>query len=477
MHLPRVFPILAGALLCACASTPAPPPAPSAPPARPALAACRLPESGASALCGVLTVPEDAAQPQGRQLGLRVVVLPATRQLALPPLVHLDGGPGIPATGAAEFYATAGAAYRTHRDVVLMDARGTGGSAPLECPVTVAHPLRPVLDAATVAACRERLAATADLARYGTADAVQDIERLRQALGHERLDLVGLSYGTRVAQEYARAYPQHVRAMALLAAVSPADKLPVTFAPNAAAVLEAIGRRCRADRECRAAIPSLSRDVALLRGRLAGGPVAVTLPDGTAAELAPGPFWEAVRAQLTTTGQQRRLPWLLHEAAQGRYEPLLAAIVPRAAEPGANAVLLSASCAEDTLHLGEGEIAAAAETVFGRYRADQQLAACRAWGVPAAPRPEFLTGDVPVLLMSGSMDHVTPPAGARAIAQRLPNARVVVIPELGHFPDGVAHMECYDAIINRFFELGSARDLDLGCVLRMQPPPFELPRR
>jgi pimeloyl-ACP methyl ester carboxylesterase len=475
MHLPRAVAVLAGALLGACASSP-PPQAPDAAPSALTPKPCRLPESGASALCGVLSVPEDATRPQGRQLGLRVVILPATRQHALPPLFHLEGGPGVPAAGAAEFYATAGAAYRTHRDVVLMDPRGTGGSAPLECPVTVSHPLQPVLDTATVAACRERLAMGADLARYGTADAVLDVERLRQALGHERVDLIGLSYGTRLAQEYARAHPQRVRAMALMAAVSPADKLPATFAANAAAVLDALAQRCRADRDCRAAIPNLPRDLALLRGRLAGGPIAVTLPDGTPAQLAQGPFWEAVRAQLATTGQQRRLPWLLHEAAQGRYAPLLAAIVPRGAELGSNAVLLSVSCAEDTLHLTEAEIAAAPDTVFGRYRVDQQLAACRAWGVPAARRPDFLAGDLPVLLMSGGMDHVTPAAGARAIAQRLPNARVVVVPELGHFPDGLSHMECYDELINRFFELGSAKDLELGCVLRMRPPPFELPR-
>lgn len=473
MHVPAAVVALAGALLAACGATPAPPPAP-APASALKPAPCKLPPGAGSALCGALTVPEDAATPAGRQLALRVVVLPATGPRALPPLYHFEGGPGLPASIAAEFYATVGAAYREHRDVVLMDQRGTGGSAPLACPVFVTHPLVPVLDTATVAACRVRLGEAADLGRYGTADAVRDVEQLRVALGHERIDLVGLSYGTRLAQEYARAHPQRVRAMALLSPVSPADKLPVTFGPNGAAVLAALVQRCREDRACRAAIPDLARDIALLRGRLAGGPVAVTLPDGTPAQLTQGPFWEAVRAQLATTTQQRRLPWLLHEAAQGRYEGLLAAIVPRA-EPGANATLLSVSCVEDTLHLTEAEIAASADTVFGRYRVDQQLAACRAWAVAPAARPGFATGDWPVLLMSGGMDHVTPPAGAHAIARHLPRARVVVVPELGHFPDGLAHMECYDALINRFFETGDAAGLSLDCVRDMQPPRFELP--
>lgn len=447
---------------------------PAAPPSPLKPAPCKLPASADAALCGVLTVPEDWGRTGGRELTLRVVVLPATGPRALPPLYHFEGGPGLPASIAAEFYATFGAAYRRYRDVVLLDQRGTGGSAPLTCPVFVTHPLLPVLDTPAVAACRVRLGEGADLARYGTAEAVRDVEHLRAALGHEQVDLIGLSYGTRVAQEYARAYPQRVRAIALLSAVSPEDKLPVTFGPNAAAVLASLVQRCRADRACSTAIPDLARDLALLRGRFAGGPVTVALPDGASAQLAPGPFWEAVRAQLATTAQQRRLPWLLHEAAQGRYEPLLAAIVPRA-EPGENATLLSVSCVEDTLHLTEAEIAASADTVFGRYRVDQQLAACRAWAVPPGPRPAFATGDWPVLLMSGAMDHVTPPAGAQAIARHLKNARVIVVPELGHFPDGLAHMECYDEIVNRFFETGDATRLDRSCMRGMQPPPFEVP--
>jgi pimeloyl-ACP methyl ester carboxylesterase len=473
MHLPGAVVVLAGALLAACGTTPAPP---AAPPSASLLkpAPCKLPAAAGAAHCGVLTVPEDWSRTGGRELTLRIAVLPATGPRALPPLYHFEGGPGLPASIAAEFYATVGAAYRRNRDVVLMDQRGTGGSAPLACPVFVTHPLVPVLDTATVAACRVKLAATADLARYGTADAVRDVEQLRLALGHEQIDLIGLSYGTRVAQEYARAQPQRVRAMALLGALSPEDRLPATFGPNAAAVLGALTQRCRQDRACRAAIPDLARDLSLLRGRLAGGPIDVTLPDGRPAQLTPGPFWEAVRAQLVTATQQRRLPWLLHDAAQGRYEPLLAAIVPRE-EPGANGALLSVSCGEDTLHLTEAEIAASADTVFGRYRVDQQLAACRAWAVPPAPRPAFATGDWPVLLMSGGMDAVTPPAGAQAIARHLKNARVVVVPELGHFPDGLAHMECYDELIVRFFETGDAAGLDRGCIRDMRPPPFDLP--
>jgi pimeloyl-ACP methyl ester carboxylesterase len=78
----------------------------------------------------------------------------------------------------------------------------------------------------------------------------------------------------------------------------------------------------------------------------------------------------------------------------------------------------------------------------------------------------------PALLLSGSMDYVTPPEWAAQIAAQMPNARTVTIPLLGHFPDGLSNMECYDSLIARFFEAGSAEHLDTSCVAKMSPPPF-----
>jgi pimeloyl-ACP methyl ester carboxylesterase len=292
-----------------------------------------------------------------------------------------------------------------------------------------------------VAKCRDRLARRADLSRYSTADAVADLEAVRSALGHERIDLAGLSYGTRLAQEYLRRHPDRVRALALLGSLPPGEKLPLPFARNAQRVLDALARET----------PGMAEDIAALADK-------------------GGRFWEAVRALLTTADSQRQLPSLLHEAAQGRMEPILRAMTHP--PMGADGLLLSVSCPEDTLHIAEAEIAAQPRTVFGRYRVDQQIAACKAWKVP--PRQvdqSFVTAPVPALLMAGSMDHVTPPEWAEQIAAHLPASRVVVIPRLGHFPAGLSHMECYDEIIARFFEAGSAAGLDLSCIATMQPLP------
>src|SRR5262249_18421083 len=134
---------------------------------------------------------------------------------------------------------------------------------------------------------------------------------------------------------------------------------------------------------------------------------------------------------------------------------------------------LSVSCAEDTLHITEGDVAAQPASVFGRYRVDQQIVACKAWKVP--PRQvdrTFVAARKPVLLLAGSMDQITPPGGAADLAPHPPASRGVTIPLLSHFPDGLWHMECYDEILAQFFEAGDASGLDLACIRTMQPPPF-----
>jgi pimeloyl-ACP methyl ester carboxylesterase len=407
----------------------------TAPPPQLALTPCQR-----ELQCGTLTVAENRAAPS-RTITLDIVVVPATGDRTLPPLYYLDGGPGVDATGSAQFWVTDGAIHRRHRDIVLVDQRGTGARG-FACPEVTVN----AFDPAAVTACRDRLTARADLAHYTTAEAVADLEAVRAALGHAQIDIAGLSYGTRVAQEYLRAHPDRVRAMVLLGALPPDEKLPLPFPSTAQAVLDRLVSQCAADPDCHTAIPDLAGDIA-------------RLPRG-------GRAWELIRAQLTTTTGQRALPWLLHQAAAGRAE-IAAAPAP---DHGSNGLLLSVSCPEDTLHITDAEQAAARTTVFGDYRIAQQRRACATWGTSPIDVPRsFVTSNAPVLLVVGEMDHVTPPEWSAKIASHLPNARVVTIPLLGHFPIGLSHPECYEAIIAAFFE---RRELPVACIATMQPPPF-----
>lgn len=462
--------LLLAAALAACA---APPPTPYEAAPRLDLLPCQVRTVQEPLLCGTLAVPENRARPYGRKVTLNVVVAPAISVKSLPPLYWLEGGPGLPASGSVAFWATEGLLHRRDRDVVLVDQRGTGGSGALNCEANFASPFEPVLGADSGRRCRYAVPPGVEASQYTTAAAVADLEAVREALRHDKIDLAGISYGTRLAQEYLRAHPDRVRAMAFLGTVSPLDKLPASFAPAAQAVLGRLAQQCRADAACRRAVPDLDRDIASLKSKFAGGPVRIAGPDGKAVTLEAGPFWEAVRAQLAATASQRRLPWRLHEAAQGRFAPLLEAMkVPP--DTAGNGLLLAVSCPEDTLNLSESELAPLRDTVFGDYRARQQIAACGEWpGSAIEWTRRIVTSDVPALFLAGDMDAVTPVSAARDVAAGLVNGRVVVIPSLGHVPEGLSHMDCLDQLIYDFFHAGTAATLDVSCVATMQPPPFQ----
>src|SRR5207237_8566775 len=176
---------------------------------------------------------EGAAAKTGRKIKLNIVVLPAlVDQPAPDPIFYLAGGPG----GAATIYASADFITQLHRrrDVVLVDQRGTGKSNPLVCnfhgdttDMRSYFVESMMLDA--VRACRDELAKTADLRLYTTTIAMADLDDVRAALGYDRVNVYGGSYGSTTALAYLHLYPQHVRT-ATVTGVAPLDyKLPLPF--------------------------------------------------------------------------------------------------------------------------------------------------------------------------------------------------------------------------------------------------------
>src|SRR5262249_14203289 len=195
----------------------------------------------------------------GRKIKLHLVVLPALeeRPRAIP-LFDVAGGPGVPSSGAAGFYATDGKVHRRHRDVVLLDQRGTGESSPLRCPeLELPDPGTSMYPPDAVRRCRRTLEKHADLAQYTTANAAADLDAVRAALGYDQIDLFGLSYGSRLSLEYIRRYPARVHAAILIGTVADGKKLPLWHARNAQVVLDRIFEECGADRACHAAFPNV----------------------------------------------------------------------------------------------------------------------------------------------------------------------------------------------------------------------------
>jgi len=227
------------------------------------LAACALPPGArAAARCVIVPVLEDRARPDGPIIPLRVVVLPATAADSAPdPVFYFTGGPGQAATDGLAGTLSETAGTRARRALVLIDQRGTGASRPLRCELpdterALVGWLTGAFDGDALRACRARLLAEGvDLARYTTADAVDDVEAVRRALGYPRINLFGVSYGTRVAVEYLRRHPERTRTATLRGVHAPDSRFPLEIARDAQRALDLTLAACELDRACRASYP------------------------------------------------------------------------------------------------------------------------------------------------------------------------------------------------------------------------------
>ena len=445
---------------------------------------CRLPRIDEKLLCGQLTVFENRQTRVGRTIELNVVVVPAFDQKTkAEPLFDLAGGPGAAATEGATFYARQGRAYRGHRDVVLVDQRGTGKSNPLSVPrkKTPQHYLSEMYPVDYVKSLRQTLEQRADLTQYTTSIAMDDLDDVRAWLGYDRINLIGLSYGTRAALVYMRQHPERVRTVTLIGVAPTNLKMPMYHAQAAARALDLLLQQCEQDADCHQAFPQIRNDWTSLLLQLGREPARVEYspPDKSAPamlEIQRDIFAEKIRTWMYGREQASRIPLIIHQAAHGDFGPFLReAIGPSIPDFIADGMYLSVTCAEDVPFINQEEAAKLnAGNPFGNYRVFQQTRACSMWPQGKIP-PAFLepvSSNVPVLLFSGNMDPVTPPQRGEEVARHLPNSRHVIIPQAGHGVDGLAEPECVDRIIMEFMDKGDVKDLDLGCVERMAPPPF-----
>jgi pimeloyl-ACP methyl ester carboxylesterase len=441
---------------------------------------CQVAGAEETLKCGTLSVPENPARPDGRKIDLHIVVLPAVEANShRAPLFDLAGGPGLAASEGASFFATAGQIHRQHRDVVLVDQRGTGQSHPLHCPeIESESPLAPMYPPDAVRRCRLQLSRDADLSQYTTLNSARDLEAVRVALGYPTIDISALSYGTRLALTYMRTFPEHVRSAALTGTVSDDAKIPLYHGRNAQTTLDALFRDCADDVACHHAFPGLAQRWQAVLKSVGAGTTVVDSVDGkeTKIHLTAGPFAETFRQLLVTTSGQRQIPYQIDRMSRGDFQPFLTRTLHGGSPTFAEGLLLSITCAEDVPWITPNDRRRASEGTFlGSYRIDEQRRACNVWNVPAINIAHAHSSiNVPVVFFAGDRDGVTPRAWAADVATNFPNSRVVTIPKLGHFPEGLEHMECFDEVMSDFFAQGNAKNIDTTCVATMAPPTFAI---
>jgi len=455
-----------------------------------ALEPCRIADIdglvSAEARCGKYEVPENPDDPNGKRIELAVAVVPAVATKSKPdPVFLIAGGPG---QGTIEGYAPllgALGGIRRERDLVLVDQRGTGGSNRLDCAIPE-HSLEagdiPPAELRKLARdCLPALPGRPEF--YTTSIAVRDLDAVRAALGYATVNVFGGSYGTRVAQHYARRYPEHTRTVVLDGVVPPALALVPAIAIESQRALDGVFVRCAADAACNERFPALSEQFARLDAQLRKNPVRVTLADpvtGASRKV------EVTRAHLVTMARMLTyspwtasiLPLLLHEAAtNGNYAPL-AAQAEMVGEDLERMIAMgmhnSVVCAEDAPRFDDAVSREALEaTAIGPLMLDSMRAICEVW--PRGPvDPDFakpLDSPVPALLLSGEFDPATPAAYGATAARGFRNALHLVVPGQGH---GQTHLPCVQRLLRDFIDAGTAQGLDSKCIGQIKPAPFFL---
>ncbi len=456
--------------------------------AKPVLEPCRISDRdglvSVAARCGKLALAEDPDDPEGPQIELAIAVVPAIATRAKPdPLFLIAGGPG---QGAIEGYAPILGAYagiRRERDLVLVDQRGTGDSNRLDCAMPddalESGDITPAQLRAIAVDCLKALPGRPQF--YTTSIAVRDLDAVRAALGYETINVAGGSYGTRVAQHYARRFPERTRAIVLDAVVPPALALVPQIAIESQRALDALFARCAAHPDCNSRFPDLAAQFAKVNSELRRAPVAISMPDPVTGEfravkVTRGHLMTMARMLTYSDRTASILPLVLHEAAtNGNYLPLAAQaeILGEGLEDMiAMGMHHSVVCAEDAPRF-TGAVARSEleRTYLGTLMLDGMSAICEVWpkGPVDADFGEPLSSKVPALLLSGEFDPATPAVYGAAAAAGFANALHIVVPGQGH---GQARLPCIQGLLRRFIESGSAAGLDTACVAQIRPAPF-----
>ncbi len=473
-------------------------------------------KEGSSVNCGFVVVPEHHGNPSGATIRLAVARFRGTgKTTAAEPIIYLEGGPG---GGSLDSSASTFAAhYTAGHDLILFDQRGVGQSQPsLNCPEVATQYSRDIRlrerateeEEHTIAAlirCHDRLAAKYDLTAYTTAENAADVSDIRLALGYEKVNLLGVSYGSYLALAVMRDFPQIVASALIDAVVPPQRDHYGDFAVNLDHALNLVFASCAADQSCNSSFPAFRADFSQVVATLNAKPLTVTTNSGDWGDNDP----RSASAFIFTGDRlvQFMLQYL-YAASSIRYLPMLIAQL-KGGDPSLLRALLRASSNDLSSSFSQGMLWSVRcsdylhsviemrywrrhETCCRKYKTGylpSELSGyviCPQWG-SAPPNPienRAVTSDVPTLVLSSANDPVTPPSYAQAAAQTLSHSIYVEGPGIGHSLIGNGGA-CAEKIARDFFANPNVRP-DTACINAQRvrfltnlkhyaaPPPFAI---
>ncbi len=435
----------------------------------------------ANARCGSLEVAENPAEPAGRRISLNIAIAPATGKTTEPdPVFFFAGGPGQAASETWVIIRSTLNKIRKTRDIVMIDQRGTGGSNKLACESEVEEDLNQEIDLELVRSETEKCLAEldSDPRFYTTTIAMGDYNLVRQAMGYDRINIMGVSYGTRAAQVYMRLFPETVRSVTLDSVVPMQLALGQEHARMLDLSVQTVFEDCARDESCNALFPHQAEELNALIAQLRAEPRQITIINPVSGEpqimrLTADTLGVALRFLSYASETQALIPLLVHEALTtgdlSRLASQALLVMTGLNEMLAKGMELSVLCSEDFPFIDVS--ADNSDTLMGNLFLEVVDLQCNVWPRGEVPEGfhEPVVSDIPVLLMSGERDPVTPPHYAEQTAGTFSNSLNLVARGQAH---SVMKNVCLRDITTEFIEKGSVEDLDTSCVEKILPAPF-----
>lgn len=422
--------------------------------------------------CGFVTVAENPNKPNGKQIDIHYVVLPAIKNSDhSEAFFAIAGGPGQSAIDNAAGFNRMFSKVRQKKDILLIDQRGTGRSNILNCEGDGFEDALGIneadFDVATeTQACLDSL--DADVTQYGSLTALSDFEAVRKHLGYQKLHVYGISYGTRMAQLYQRHYPE-VLATVTIDGVVPMQQSVLAIGKAISRAFDLLIKDCNDNLLCGAQFPTLQKDLESVDAKLAIAPVIKQVRDpltGEATQLTMtrSKFMGAVRMALYMPNVRALIPHAISEAAKDNYQPIMGLYALTIDSTGiAMGMHASVVCGEDWQRLTAEERDEASQTYFGKEMVTTFEQSCAVWDMPAvsAGFSAPINSDIPTLVLSGQLDPATPPSWGELAMAQLTNAQHFIAPYATH---GVAHQSCGNDLIAELVETGNVQEIDGECL-------------
>lgn len=502
--LPSPTPVLAPTATFAPLPTAAPPtPTPAPPPEllprfeadKCVFTLDRTQVEGRNINCGYLIVAEQHGQPNSKTIRLPVAILKASGTSQEPPLIYLQGGPGGQADSVIAAFGDGTPqrnlpvrALLANRDIVFFDQRGAGGAQPLlSCRelndvadqswqniLTTEEENR--LNAEALIQCRDRLTGEGNnLAAYNSAENAADVNDLRMALGYDKVDLYGISYGTRLALTVVRDFPQGVRSVILDSTYPPQIDGFVDPSVSFDRALNLVFKACDADPTCFRAFPDIKATFSKVVSQLNTSPAIVQVRKPRSRQTYDVPvngkqFVNMLFNTLYSPSYIQIMPLLISQVQRGNYEVLRVMLPYYVGRSGENSqgMYYSVQCNDEGPFSNLNALRKAAGTLLPEIRDNfavpQELVydVCPKWPLRKAAPIENLPvrSSIPTLILAGEYDPITPPAYGQLAARTLSNSYFVQFSAESH---GVVFNNACAVKITQDFLRTPTRQPDTTC--------------